>query len=232
VIADPLLITTGINLLRLNPNRNPTIIAQLADNGTNGDAIAGDKTFTARVTFNEPATGQIQLQVSAAFRSLLRRVLSPQFRIEIWNNASDVALRYSLIYPPTLKTLTTTSGPVVEDTNAVAIVAFGNSFSFDGVPDTGLLLYVYPLALPESQSGAPGPPYQASDCQPVIIPSSWSGQICEQVIQADIVDSLIYRKRLTVTTGHYRYALLLNTESANDPAVTVFAQMVSQLRLY
>lgn len=76
VITDPTLITTGINLIRLNPGGASTILGQLHDDGLNGDAVAGDKTFTLQVTLNEVNAGQVQLQVSAAFRGVLQRVLS------------------------------------------------------------------------------------------------------------------------------------------------------------
>src|ERR1700742_3260882 len=67
-ITDPTLLTTGINLLRLLPGGGSTIIGQLHDDGLNGDAVAGDKIFSAQVTLNEATAGQVQLQVSAAFK--------------------------------------------------------------------------------------------------------------------------------------------------------------------
>ena len=83
VITDPSLITTGINLLRLNPGGSPLILGQLHDDGLNGDAVAGDKTFTVQMSFNEPAAGQFQLQVSAAFKGVLQRVLSTTMTVMV-----------------------------------------------------------------------------------------------------------------------------------------------------
>ena len=70
-------ITTGVSLLRLDATGK--ILAQLGrmwDDGTNGDAVAGDGIFTLNVTANEPVVGDIRLQVSAAFYKLLSRVRS------------------------------------------------------------------------------------------------------------------------------------------------------------
>jgi len=99
VIPDPSVIPTGVNLLRLNSNGTSTVIGQLKDDGRNGDAAAGDKTFTTVKSFNETVTGQVQLQVSAAFRGLLKRVMSPIVNLEIWNVFRDVSLGITVNYP-------------------------------------------------------------------------------------------------------------------------------------
>lgn len=83
VITDPTLITTGINLIRLNPGGTPTILGQLHDDGLNGDAVAGDKTFTLQLTLNESQAGQVQLRVSAAFKGMLQRVLSSVMTVNV-----------------------------------------------------------------------------------------------------------------------------------------------------
>ena len=75
-ITDPTLITTGINLIRINANGSQSILTTLHDDGLSGDTVANDKTFSAQVSFNELAAGQIQLQVSAAFKGVLKRSLS------------------------------------------------------------------------------------------------------------------------------------------------------------
>src|SRR5579872_5280667 len=76
LITDPSLIATSVNLLRLNPTGSPTILGQLHDDGLNGDAVAGDQVYTLQVAFNQSSGGQIRLQVSAAFKGMLLRVLS------------------------------------------------------------------------------------------------------------------------------------------------------------
>ncbi len=75
-ITDPLLIPTSVNLLQINASgTQPTILGQLHDDGKNGDAVAGDHLYAIVLTLTEPI-GQSQLQVSAAFRGLLKRVVS------------------------------------------------------------------------------------------------------------------------------------------------------------
>jgi len=51
-------------------------LGTMRDNGTNGDAVAGDGAFILRVTLTEAVPGEVWLQVSAAIRNLVRRVLS------------------------------------------------------------------------------------------------------------------------------------------------------------
>jgi hypothetical protein len=99
VITDSTVIATGVNLLRINPTGNPTILGRLRDDGTTGDAVAGDKTFTGQVTFNESTTGEIKLQVSAAFRGMLRRVTSSIITIDVWQTFSDTSSQITFAVP-------------------------------------------------------------------------------------------------------------------------------------
>jgi hypothetical protein len=74
-IDDPSVIPSSVNLLRLNPGGQPTILGQLHDDGKNGDLVARDKIYTIQTTFSETALGQFQLQISAAFKGVLTRTL-------------------------------------------------------------------------------------------------------------------------------------------------------------
>lgn len=74
-------------------------MGQLHDDGMNGDAVAGDKTFTLVKSFNETTTGEIKLQVSAAFRGILRRVTSGIITIEIGSVFQDQTLGVTFVYP-------------------------------------------------------------------------------------------------------------------------------------
>lgn len=89
-IVDPTVIPTGVNLLRLNANGTSSIIARLNDSGLNGDAASGDKIFTASIAFNEANTGQIRVQVSAAFKGMLKRVMSSIATITVADAASAI----------------------------------------------------------------------------------------------------------------------------------------------
>jgi hypothetical protein len=84
VVISPAPLPNGVNLLRLGATgTQPTILGVMHDDGKNGDAVAGDGIYTLQVLFNEPATGQIRLQVSAAFKGSLKRTLSSLFQIEV-----------------------------------------------------------------------------------------------------------------------------------------------------
>lgn len=83
MITDPTLIASSVNLLRINANGTKTILGQLHDDGINGDQTAGDKIFTGRATFTEPAEGQVQLQISAAFKGILIRPQSTIITIQV-----------------------------------------------------------------------------------------------------------------------------------------------------
>lgn len=82
VITDPTVIPTGVNLIRLpNGTGSPTVVGRLTDDGANGDVTAGDGIFTGQITLNEVSAGTVQFEVSAAFRRVLRRVISPAISI-------------------------------------------------------------------------------------------------------------------------------------------------------
>lgn len=87
-IADPNVLANGVNLLRLNPAGSPTILGMMHDDGLNGDAVGGDKIFSLRLSFTEVNVGQIQLQVSAAFKGQLRRILSPVVLLNVRGGGS------------------------------------------------------------------------------------------------------------------------------------------------
>jgi len=83
-IPDPALIPNSVNLLKLGPSdAQPTILGILHDDGKSGDAVAGDGIYTIQVPFDETSTGNFQLEVSAAFRGLLRRVVTPPITIAV-----------------------------------------------------------------------------------------------------------------------------------------------------
>lgn len=70
-------ISTGVNLVRVDAaGRVIATLGTMRDDGTNGDTVAGDGIFSLALRLQEGATGSVRLRVSAAFRGLLRRVLS------------------------------------------------------------------------------------------------------------------------------------------------------------
>ena len=75
--SDPPVISAGVNLLRVDAsNKVIAILGQMLDNGTNGDAVAGDQVFTLRLTETESTPGELRLRVSAPFQRTVLRVLS------------------------------------------------------------------------------------------------------------------------------------------------------------
>jgi RHS repeat-associated protein len=73
--GDPALIAGGVNLLRVD-GAVPTILGVMHDDGLNGDTVAGDGIYTLVFTATSASIGQMQIQVAAAFRGLVRRLKS------------------------------------------------------------------------------------------------------------------------------------------------------------
>lgn len=82
-ILDTRLIPDSVNLLRVNGAGRSVVVATMRDDGTNRDQFPNDRTFTASLNVNETRSGQIRLQVSAAFRGMLQRVISPEIPITV-----------------------------------------------------------------------------------------------------------------------------------------------------
>jgi hypothetical protein len=76
VAPDPDLISSSGTVLRLNADGSRTVIARLYDDGTNGDAAAGDMVFTAEVRLQISAPSAIRYQVSFGYLRTIRRVFS------------------------------------------------------------------------------------------------------------------------------------------------------------
>jgi len=139
-ITDPALITSSVNLLRLGAaGTQPTILGvmQSARNGT----------YSLQHVFTESTTGQVQLQVSAAFTGTLQRVLSNIVTVNVWNQFSDTNTNLSFLFPPMNSSETINSTPGTATTAAsLDIAAFDpviNSF----VPVLGLTLDTNPDGL-------------------------------------------------------------------------------------
>src|ERR1017187_9529454 len=76
-ITDSTLIPGSVNVLLIGAtNTQPTILGVMHDDGKSGDTVTGDGTFSLQILLNPAATGDLQLAVSAAFKGLLKRVLS------------------------------------------------------------------------------------------------------------------------------------------------------------
>lgn len=83
-ITDPKFIAGSANVQRLKPDGAPlSVVGTLRDDGTNGDAVAGDKVFTLRFTTTEPAAGAVRYQVSAGFTGELKRTFSTPMTLTV-----------------------------------------------------------------------------------------------------------------------------------------------------
>src|SRR5262245_25324263 len=63
----------------------------MVDDGTQGDVVARDGTFTMRVTFTESTPSPVRLQVSATFRAGGKRVTSAAALLPVVGNTPPMA---------------------------------------------------------------------------------------------------------------------------------------------
>jgi hypothetical protein len=81
-------LTGGVNLLRISPTGQAAVVAQMHDDGVNGDVLAADGLFSALLTLNETG-GPITFKVSAAFKGQLLRVQSPVTQLGVNSQTSQ-----------------------------------------------------------------------------------------------------------------------------------------------
>lgn len=73
-ITDPNYTAGSANVQRLNATGGiVAVVGNLRDDGTQGDAIAGDRIYTLRTTLQQAEAGTVKFQVSAAFKGELKR---------------------------------------------------------------------------------------------------------------------------------------------------------------
>jgi flagellar hook assembly protein FlgD len=88
--GDPALIAGSVNLIRVSPTgQSLAVLGVMRDDGMAGDVVAGDGVLTLQLTVTE-AVGDLRLRVSAAFRGVLRRVLSDIAIIPVVGGADKV----------------------------------------------------------------------------------------------------------------------------------------------
>jgi len=137
-ITDPTLLANGANLLRLGAtSTQSTVLGVMHDDGLNGDAVANDKIFSFRMTFNEKTAGQIQLQVSAAFKGLLKRVTSDPMSINAWMEVVDSSAKIVFNYPSGW------GSRLYENTYTLSSSA--TPPTREGDPGNELRVYIFPL---------------------------------------------------------------------------------------
>ncbi|MEQ1871846.1 MAG: DUF11 domain-containing protein, partial [Vicinamibacterales bacterium] len=83
-ITEPSVIATGVNLLKTDATgRTLSVVGVMNDDGVAGDAVRGDKVFSLAVVLNESALGSAYYRVSAPFRGVILRALSPLIPIQV-----------------------------------------------------------------------------------------------------------------------------------------------------
>jgi hypothetical protein len=100
VILDSSVLATGVNLLRTDAaGKTLSIVAVMHDDGLSGDAVAGDKTFSCRVSVNEGVVGPAYYRVSAAFKGVLLRSLSSVMAIAVTSRTVPQTVRIDSVLP-------------------------------------------------------------------------------------------------------------------------------------
>lgn len=133
-ITDPTLLTGSVDLVRpSDPGAAPIILAQMHDDGQNGDAVAGDHIYTAQLSYIAPNAGPQTLQVSAAFRGHLQRVTAntPNL-VGTGLLMSDLKNQSSLILRGTVIALQTTS--TTDQSGVMTIATISVTQTIRGVP--------------------------------------------------------------------------------------------------
>jgi hypothetical protein len=93
VITDPAVLPGGVQVQRYDSQgRVVGVIGLLTDDATNGDAVAGDKTFSLRLPAYELTPGPITLRVSAAFQGRVLRILSAPFILSVTGTPSTISI--------------------------------------------------------------------------------------------------------------------------------------------
>lgn len=90
--SDPLVVANGVYLFRVDAaGKNVANLGTMRDDGTNGDAAAGDSIFSLRINIAQPPQDGFRVQASVPFQRVVRRSLSPVTVIPVLvNNLAPV----------------------------------------------------------------------------------------------------------------------------------------------
>ena len=169
----PSAIATGVTLLRLYSPTAVGIVATMRDDGKKGDAVAGDKIFTAVLNMNQAQAATLVFQVSIAFPGQLKRVLSP-------------VLQFAALAPTTLPVvLPPDPGPAGKLTIA------GIDSDHDGIRDDVYRSIVF--ASPDSERKREGMKQLAKSFQTFLLATSQADAIAADnaMGQADACNSVL-----------------------------------------
>jgi len=92
--ADPGLLPSSVQVLQLNAqSQSVAILGNLYDDGTHGDVLPGDGTFTGQFSFSPTSAGTIYLQVVASYSGTPISVLSQPIDFEYFVQPSDADIQ-------------------------------------------------------------------------------------------------------------------------------------------
>jgi hypothetical protein len=129
-ISDATLISTSVNILQTDATgRVLANLGRMYDDGTNGDTVSGDKTFSRSFPLTTSSLGDTYFQVTAAFKGMARRQTSALLKVAAWN-AFDDQLGLAIKYPPELQ-------PIRSAPNVI-----GFSDGLDGRESAGLWIEI------------------------------------------------------------------------------------------
>jgi len=94
VAPDPGLIENSVDLVMAGSGGAPaTVIGSLYDDGTHGDAVAGDGIYTGQFPITQSTVGTIQLFASAAYTRALHRVDSNSVVVNIFRHRTQADIQ-------------------------------------------------------------------------------------------------------------------------------------------
>jgi hypothetical protein len=132
-IVDTELITNSVNLIQLSPAGSQSAI--LGTMPCNSSGVC-----TLSTVLNESAVGQVQLQVSAAFKGSLQRVLSNPIQLSVWN-AQPVTYNDPSFTVEIPANWTPSSGMSSSGTSGQPLRSVSFSLPTDQVPVLYILIY-------------------------------------------------------------------------------------------
>ena len=99
VAVDFNLLPTSVNLVRKTPSGQLLVLGRMYDDGTHGDALRGDQTFTIQFQLNEPNPGFVEVYSSSAYRGQRNRVISSVTKIIVSKRPNDEQLNAATNVP-------------------------------------------------------------------------------------------------------------------------------------
>jgi hypothetical protein len=97
VASDATLLSTSVNLIQLNADGSAAgVVGRLYDDGTHGDAVAGDGIFSGQFVFTPTAVATEYFAATASYRGTLLRVRSPTFTVMFFQRPTDDELQSNI----------------------------------------------------------------------------------------------------------------------------------------